>query len=156
MDLDPQWEFVTDGVMGGFSHGALSQETVMGRAATVLRGEVSLENDGGFIQMAFDLEPDGGVFDASAWQGLELDVLGDGQRYDLRLRTDQLSRPWQSFRTGFAARPDWTHHRLPFVELVAHKTKAVFDPSRLRRIGLLAIGAPGPVELAVARIGFFR
>ena len=57
--LIPNWEFVSDTVMGGVSKGSVADEIVGGCDATVLRGTVSLENNGGFIQMAFDLHEGG-------------------------------------------------------------------------------------------------
>ena len=106
-ELSLAWEFVADGVMGGVSDGTLRHEPYQDRAAAVLRGTVSLENNGGFIQIAANLRADGSAFDARGFDGIELEVCGNGEAYDLRLRTDQLSRPWQSFRTGFTAPPMW-------------------------------------------------
>ena len=76
-----QWQGITDRVMGGISNGSLSRETVAGKEANVLRGNVSLENDGGFIQMATDLalDPSEDLF-VHAWEydGVELEVYCEG------------------------------------------------------------------------------
>ena len=67
--------------MGGISNGSLSRETIGGKIANVLRGNVSLANNGGFIQMATDLslEPSVNLFvDASAYDGVELEVYCEG------------------------------------------------------------------------------
>ncbi|SEN18355.1 Complex I intermediate-associated protein 30 (CIA30) [Loktanella fryxellensis] len=152
MDLQLDWEFVADTVMGGVSTGRVTRAHVAGRDAARLTGLVSLENDGGFVQMAADLPP--GV-DARDHAGLWLDVYGDGQSYDLRLRTTDLARPWQSFRASFAAPAAWTQVRIPFAALVPHKTEATFQPENLRRIGILAIGQAGPADVAVAGIGLY-
>ncbi len=71
--------------MGGISNGSLSRETVQGKNANVLRGEVSLENNGGFIQMATDLALDPGIdpfVDASDFDGVELEVYCEGADVD--------------------------------------------------------------------------
>ncbi|MFG6511364.1 MULTISPECIES: CIA30 family protein [unclassified Sulfitobacter] len=115
MQLTPDWEFVSDTVMGGVSSGAVAEEIVGGRSATVLRGTVSLENNGGFIQMAFDLHEDGADVDVSAWDGIEMDVYGDGGTYDVRLRTARLTKPWQSFRADFVGYPTGKRLRFLFV-----------------------------------------
>ncbi len=78
MELTPKWEYVADTVMGGVSRGEATQTVVDGRAAIRLTGEVSLDNNGGFVQIAFDLGEGGETFDASAWTGIALDVLGSG------------------------------------------------------------------------------
>ena len=49
--------------------GTMVRDAIAGRAAIRMRGDVGLENNGGFIQIALDLSPDGGVVDASAWTG---------------------------------------------------------------------------------------
>ena len=154
--LDPAWEYVPDAVMGGQSQGHMKHEDVQGRAATRLLGEVSLENNGGFIQMAFDFDPDGRVFDARDWQGLEVTCLGNGEEYELRLRTADLEKPWQSFRSTFIAPSEWTTQRLAFADLEPHRTDAAFRPENLRRCGLVAVGRAFHVDLAVAAIALYR
>jgi len=153
--LNPEWEYVADTVMGGVSTGQINVEDVAGRAATRLTGTVSLDNNGGFVQMAFDLLPDGTGLDASGYTGIEIDVLGNGEAYDLRLRTDALTRPWQSFRTEFTAPSEWTTIRLPFTDVTPHRTDAAFDPTQLRRIGMLAIGRAFEADIAVSAIRFY-
>lgn len=76
-----QWSAFTDTVMGGKSNGSLSREEIEGKSANVLRGHVSLANNGGFIQMATDMALDPSValtVDASDFDGIELDVLHGG------------------------------------------------------------------------------
>tara|TARA_R100000935_G_scaffold9126_1_gene18761 strand:+ start:2854 stop:3333 length:480 start_codon:yes stop_codon:yes gene_type:complete len=155
IQLKPNWEFISDTVMGGVSEGSVAEEIVGGRNATALRGKVSLDNNGGFIQMAFDLCEDGSVVDASAMDGIEIEVWGDGDTYDVRLRTAQLTKPWQSFRTDFVAQLRWQKIRVPFSSLVSHRVDAVFDPMCLRRIGILAIGSERSAYIAVSDIGFY-
>lgn len=73
-----QWSGFTDRVMGGRSDGNLSREKYCGREANVLRGHVSLENNGGFIQMATNLalhQAEKDTVDASSFDGIEMDIL---------------------------------------------------------------------------------
>jgi hypothetical protein len=155
MTLHPKWEFVADTVMGGISTGEISQEVFEGREATVLRGHVSLDNNGGFIQMAFDLRKNGSGVDVSEWDGIELTIWGNDQNYDVRLRTDQLTRPWQSFRTDISSQTVWQTIRVPFATFIAHKVDVVLDTKYLRRIGILAIGREFDALVAVSSIRFY-
>jgi hypothetical protein len=155
MDLNPNWEYVADTVMGGVSSGGGKMQTFQGRRAARLQGNVSLDNNGGFIQLAFDVQPDGKAFDANGFEGIEMDVYGNGEVYDLRLRTNQLRRPWQSFRTDFEAPAEWTTIKVPFDAFISHKTDAVFDPARLRRVGILAIGREFQADIAVANVRLY-
>jgi Complex I intermediate-associated protein 30 (CIA30) len=76
------WAGFTDRVMGGASSGSITREqNVEGRVANVLRGTVSLANNGGFIQMATDLTNDPSIsrtVDASEYDGIEMDVKFEG------------------------------------------------------------------------------
>ncbi|MEY3309699.1 MAG: hypothetical protein RLZZ413_3737 [Pseudomonadota bacterium] len=150
------WEVISDAVMGGVSSGTLTRETEQGRAPLRLQGEVRLDNNGGFVQMALDLAPGGGAVDASGWTGIALDVTGNGEAYALHLRTTAATRPWQSWRLGFTAPTTWQHLRLPFTDFAPHRIDAALDPARLRRVGLIAIGRAFQADLSLAGIGFYR
>lgn len=153
--IETQWEYVADAVMGGVSTGALTQEDVAGRQAMRLTGDVSLDNNGGFIQMATDVGAGTGI-DASQFTGIALRVRGNGATYDMRLRTSDLSRPWQSYRTTFTAPQEWAVINLPFASFEPNKTDVPFDAKGLRRIGVLAYGQEMQADIAVTEIWFYR
>ena len=50
-----RWRLYTDGVMGGISQANIAFDVVDGRRCLRLSGDVSLENNGGFVQVALDL-----------------------------------------------------------------------------------------------------
>ena len=118
------WRLVTDAVMGGVSRGTIVNETLEGRGTIHMCGNVSTENDGGFIQIALDLAPEAGSFDAGGFTGLEMDVLGNHESYGAHLRTTDITRPQQSYRQSFVTTPDWQTLRLPFVQLC--RTESTF------------------------------
>lgn len=97
----PGWRFFSDRVMGGVSDGEARVETVAGRRAIRLRGKVSLDHGGGFLQVACPLGTSSDpVFDASALAGVELDVLGTSGApgtYAVHLRTADTRAPWQVY-----------------------------------------------------------
>jgi len=150
-----RWELIADTVMGGCSGGQVRRETLQGRPAMRMTGRVRLENNGGFLQIALNLRPDGGTVDARGWTGIALDVLGNGETYNLHLRTADMQRPWQSYRHGFTAPPAWTTVACPFAAFSAHKIDASLDLSRLRRIGLVAIGRAFDADIAVGGVRFY-
>ena len=152
LELSPRWEYVSDQVMGGVSDGQMTQA----ENAVRLTGLVSLDNNGGFIQMAFDLDPQGASVDASDWTGFALDVRGNGAQYEVRLRTADLTRPWQSFRATFDTAPDWSRVHLPFSHFEAHRTDQTFDASALRRVGVLAIGRAFEADVSVAGVALYK
>lgn len=153
--LATKWRGLSDRVMGGVSRESVVPAEIDGRRCLRLTGVVRLDNDGGFIQMALDLAADGATLDASAYQGLSLEVRGNGQGYGLHLRTADCDRPWQSYRAGFVAEPRWGEIKLPFHEFVPHRLTTPLDVRRLRRLGLVAIGRTFEADLAVAKLALY-
>lgn len=149
------WALVSDGVMGGLSQGRLSHAPLGDRLAFRMTGEVSLANNGGFLQMAIDIRPDGAPFDARGFEGLAVTVRGNGESHGVHLRTTDVVRPWQSYRAPLPTTADWTCCRIPFPAFAPHRIDLPLDIARLRRIGLVALGRPGPVDLAVADLRFY-
>jgi hypothetical protein len=144
-----RWEYVSDRVMGGVSTGGLEREEVAGRPAMRLTGSVSLENNGGFVQMALDLSPSGQGIDARGYEALEIDVFGNGETYNVHLRTADVVRPWQSYRSRFEAAREWRTVKLPLHAFSPHRLDAPLDLSTLRRIGIVAIGEAFEADVAV-------
>jgi hypothetical protein len=150
--IGTRWQLFTDRVMGGVSNGTMLREMVAGRPAIRMRGDVSLENNGGFVQMSLDLAPDGEAIDVSVWSGIELDVFGNGEEYNVHLRTSDLTRPWQSYRQSFRADPKWQTILLRFQEFVPYRTDVPLDTRRLKRIGVVAIGRAFSADLSVGGV----
>jgi len=153
--IGTQWQMLSDAVMGGVSAGRMSRTVIAQRAAIRMQGAVSLENNGGFIQIALDLAPNGATFDAIAFAGIAVDVLGNGEEYGLHLRTSELTRPWQSYRTTFIAEPAWREIKLPFRSFVPHRTDVPLNLHLLRRIGIVAIGRAFSADVAVGGLRFY-
>jgi len=162
-----EWSGFTDKVMGGVSVGKVIREVVDGKNANVMKGKVSLYNNGGFIQMAASLSTDPAVsltVDASTYDGVELHVLYRGdddiEHFNIHLRNPACLRQFSSYRGTFEVRGnEWQNVRLPWSSFVGHGTgsdSVPFDPSELRRISIVAIGKPMEVYLAVSSIGFYK
>ena len=150
-----QWRLITDGVMGGVSEGQLTFDTVEGKACLRMQGNVRLENNGGFVQIALDVDKDGKL-DASAYSGVLLEVYGNTERYNVHLRTGGMWLPWQSYRAGFDAPAEWQTVRLPFAEFERYKIGKELKPEKLKRIGVVAIGREFAADLCVARLGLYK
>lgn len=150
---EPRWVAVNDGVMGGISTGG----PVLSDGMLEFRGELSLENNGGFASV----RSVGRDFDLSGASALELRVKGDGRRYQLRLATDAIYRGISvSFGSEFATTAgEWTVVRVPLSGMQAtvrgsQLPVARMDPAGVREIGLLiADKREGPFEIYVDWIG---
>lgn len=146
------WRCFTDQVMGGVSRARARHEQAGNQWVLSLRGDVSLANNGGFMQVALDLSPDGGFIDASRCAGVALTVRGNAQKWHVHLRTMDCLRPWQSYRAGFTAPREWTRVWLPFSTFRAHRVDAPLATQALRRLGIVAIGEPGAFEIMVGEV----
>ena len=153
-NLGTKWRLVTDQVMGGVSKGDLTQDSYKGRNCLRMRGNVSTDNNGGFVQIALDLVKDE-PFDASAYTGVELSVSGNNERYNVHFRTTDLWLPWQSYRFSFKATPEWQIIRIPFESIEAYRTTTKFHKDKLKRIGLVGIGRAFKADLCVGLIKFY-
>lgn len=154
-NLGTKWQLVTDNVMGGLSQGRLTLDSYQGKMCLRMRGDVTTENNGGFVQIALPLSEEG-VFDASAYSGVEIEVAGNNEVYNIHFRTGDLWFPWQSYRYSFNASSDWQKYRIPFSELEKYKTFHSFSQDQIKRIGLVAIGREFQADLCLSDIRFYH
>ena len=122
VDLQATWGAVDDVVMGGVSESGIRLRA----GSAVFSGHVSIENSGGFASVRTrNFAP---ILNLSHYQGIELKVKGDGQRYKLFLRTEE---KWDG--VGYAHSFDtianeWMTIQVPFKDLVPiFRAKTVSD-----------------------------
>lgn len=165
-----EWRGLTDRLMGGRSNGKLVREPDLnGRPANVLTGHVSLDNNGGYLQMVTDLPLDASKpsVDASDYDGIEIDVLYrqvdesvENNSFNIHFRTPGTSRQ-ASYRYSFQLEQEdtWETIRVPFSSFEAHGGDEIMPPtidySQLRRIGILGIGKEMDLFLAVSKVRFY-
>ena len=154
--LGPQWRMFTDRVMGGVSTADWAYETIDGRRCVRLRGDVSLANNGGFVQIALPLTEEGRPFDASAFKGVRLWAYGNGEMYHIHLRSTDNRRPWQYYGAKFIADSSWRMVELPFSDFYPESLRAELKTDQLVRIAVVAIGREFKADIAVERLEFYR
>ena len=146
----------TDGVMGGVSEATSGLEDLDGRRCLRLQGRVSLENNGGFIQVALSLTPSGRPFDASEFKGVRAWFRGNGKTYHLHLRTTATRLPWQYYSAAFTTGEVWRPVDLPFDRFEPENLGTKLDPAKLERMAVVAIGEEFEADIAVSRLEFYR
>jgi hypothetical protein len=154
--IGTEWRLFTDRVMGGVSDATSAMETVEGRRCLRLKGRVSLENNGGFIQVALPLSLGGRSFDAGIFKGVRVWVCGNGKTYHIHLRTGKTRLPWQYFSAAFDAGTAWQTVELPFDRFKPENLRARLDTRNLERIALVAIGEEMDADVSVSRLEFYR
>jgi hypothetical protein len=106
------WGALDDVVMGGVSESGIR----FGDGVAYFSGNVSTANSGGFASVRTrNLDP---ALDLSRFEGVELRVKGDGQRYKFMLRTETR---WDGIAYCFSfdtLADQWLTVQIPFTELI--------------------------------------
>lgn len=131
----PEWFSVNDGVMGGLSKGMADIK----HGSLHFRGDLSLENNGGFSSIRT-----AGDYDFSGKKTMVMRVKGDGRTYQLRLATDARYRGSAvSYGAEFETKKGrWIEVKIPFESLSpswrGNKLDGpAFDASEVEEIGIL-------------------
>ena len=149
-----EWRLITDGVMGGVSDGRLLVEMVENQNCLRLRGDVKLDNNGGFVQAALDLT-EVTPQNIRDYTGLMLYVYGNNEQYNVHLRTEENWLPWQSYRAAFTATPEWRKLYIPFTEFKPYRTSNALNIDLLKRVGIVAIGREFKADLCIGGLVFY-
>ena len=155
--IGTRWESISDRVMGGVSNvNARLVESDTG-SALYLSGNVSLENNGGFIQVRLPLKLKGRPFDAREYEGITLRVRGSGDAYYVHLRTTRTVLPWMLFSQGFPVSNEWQWVRLPFSEFKGESiATSRLDTRKLVSLGIVAAKEVFKADLYVDSILLYR
>ena len=134
------WEFITDGVMGGISTGQMDfvDQQADGKSLR-MQGKLSLENNGGFIQVRRPISKDSKYFDARGYTGVKLEVKGDGNEYAVHLRSRGTWLPWQYYEAKFPTNGDWQTVILPFGEFKPYFHKRKLNTAKLTTVAIVAL-----------------
>jgi hypothetical protein len=148
-----RWRYVSDQVMGGISEGQLAFVTEQGESYAHMSGQVSTENNGGFIQFRTSI-PKGST---ATVKGVTLKVRGNSQQYYIHLRSAGTLLPWQYYQAGFQASGQWQTINIPLNTFAASSKwlREQIKPSAIRSIGVVAFGRDHSADIQVAEIGFY-
>ncbi len=151
-----EWRQYTDQVMGGVSTASYAFEVIDGQHCIHLKGNVSLENRGGFVQVALPLRQNGRAFDASQYTGIRLWALGNGETYYIHLRTNKTWLPWQFYEAPFYADTQWQKVEILFDNFTPQSLKSALNPNKLKRLAIVGAKKAFKADIAVSRIEFYR
>ncbi len=154
--LGAKWQLITDRVMGGVSTGKLAMEKHAGRSAMHMTGNVSLENNGGFIQARLLLDPKARDFDASAFKGIRLYVKGSGHTYAVHLRTADTWLPWQFYQADFKTNRSWQTIDLPFAAFKPASLKTPLNTKKLKTVAVVAIKKKFTADILIDNLYLYR
>ncbi len=92
------WYVLNDNVMGGVSQSNISLNE---DGNAVFKGSVSLENNGGFCSVRYDIDN----IDVAGFKKATFRVKGDGKKYQFRIKTDR--DDYYSYVSYFETSGDW-------------------------------------------------
>jgi hypothetical protein len=158
--LGTYWQLFSDTVMGGISQGAaylVPAQDSEDRYVLRMTGDVSLENNGGFIQVRLPLVLGRRPFDAGEFEGISLKVRGNGRKYYIHARTTATRLPWAYFYQGFETTDEWTMIQLPFADFEGENTRAKeIQTDSLVSLAIVAAKEEMLADIEVAEISFYR
>jgi hypothetical protein len=157
-DNNYQWEDFTDQVMGGASEGSSSLMQENGELFLRLSGDVSLKNNGGFIQTRMRLASGFNVYNAADYDGVRLTIRGKGEGYYLFYRTSGTFFPWLYYSASVRLSDQWQIIDIPWnaVQKGDFGSLGKFTPSKLKSIALVAYGKEFSAEVDLKQIGLYR
>ena len=154
--LGTSWEGFTDQVMGGVSEMSVTRIPTAERSYIRMSGEVSLERNGGFIQLRLKLA-EGKPFNGSSYSGVRLTVRGKGSSYYLFLRTAANILPWKFYKAKIPVSPEWQTIDIPWENFKGGDYGRIvkLNLKALKSIALTAYGEAFNAEIEMSEIGFY-
>lgn len=144
------WPSIDDVVMGGVS----SSEMVVEGGFATFRGEVSFDNNGGFASVRSRPQ----ARDLSPFDGLVLQVRGDGKTYGFRIRTNS-SFDGVSYQMAISPPAgEWHEVKAAFTDFVpVYRGRRVtnhppLDAAQITTLGLIISRQEGLFRLDIASI----
>ena len=151
-----RWIGVTDRIMGGRSDMEAEVSEVDGLKVLAMRGSVSLENGGGFIQIRLPLADRYGGWDARSFRGIYVKVKGLSGSYYVHLRTSDNNRG-SYYAVPLAVGEDWQTLYLPWEAFVGFGDPPPYLNIRdLASVAVVASLREFQPELFVDEVGLYR
>ena len=120
-----------------------------------MTGDVSTANNGGFIQFRADLRSLN--LNDNNYEGLRLLVRGNGEVYNIHIRTGMTFMPWQYYSVEFKTSPNWNEVVIPFSNF---KRSNFYQPRSFKSkdiatLGIVAYGRDYKADIDLAKIEFY-
>ena len=127
---------------------------IEGEVIAVLTGNVTTENNGGFIQIRRDLRR----VDLDNANSIKLIAKGNNQKYFVFLRTTGTKLPWQYYQFEFTVNENFNEFILPINEfkksgmLMSNK----INPKKITSIGIVAFGRDHYANISIKELEFIK
>lgn len=153
--LGNNWSLVSDRVMGGVSDGEHSFGSDDCFNYIKMAGDVSLENNGGFVQIALPLSDESKPLDATAYSGVRFWVKGNNDEYYIHLKNNTTRLPWQYYLASFIASKDWKQVEIPFDKFEPQALDDKLTVGSLTQIAIVGAKKAFKVDINIGPIEFY-
>lgn len=155
-DNSGQWYIVNDVVMGGLSK---SNMVLNNDGTATFKGDVSLENNGGFASVRAPINP----MPQKDFKGVMIRVKGDGNMYSVRFRTNNNFDGYAYQAKITTNKDNWIEFKIPFADFkptfrgYTLSNKPVLESKDIAQIGLLiADKQSGNFKITIDWIKFYE
>ena len=147
-----EWTYIADNVMGGISDGGVEFNSVDSDVYALLSGNVSTENNGGFIQIRRELKN----IDLS--KSIRLYARGNNEKYFIFLRTTGTILPWQYYSHEFTVNEEYNEFIMPIKDFKKSGTLLAkqINPKKITSVGIVAYGRDHVAEIYVKELEFIE
>ena len=123
-----------------------------------MQGKVSVENNGGFIQVRLDLPGSFSPFDGSGYKGIRLKARGAGTGYYIFARTTNTIFPWQYYSAPLEVSDEWQTVDIPWSTFKPgdYGVPLQFRERKLKSLALVAYGKEFYAMIDLAEIGLYK
>ena len=149
-DIRAEWVPFSDQVMGGISEVNAYELEENGVSFYRLEGNVSTENNGGFIQVRAEVNLRNKNF-----KGIRIKVRGNNNEYYMHLRSPRML-PWNYYTSKFYASEEWQVIDLPLSSFeYSRDASKSFNSSKMKSIGIVAFGKDFFAQVDIAGVEFY-
>ena len=155
-DQRVKWIPFSDQVMGGISEVNFFEKEEDGLSFYHMEGNVSTENNGGFIQFRAEVK-----IEDKNYQGLKIKTRGNGEEYYLFIRTTKTRLPWLYYGSSFSTTDQWQWIEIPFSSFKKSEGRfsgflpKKFDVEGIKSIGIVAYGKDFYADIDVAGLELY-
>ena len=132
VDKRIEWVPFSDQVMGGISEVNFMEREENGLSHYHMEGNVSTENNGGFIQFRANIE-----IEELPYKGLKIKTRGNGEEYFIHVRTPKTRLPWNYYASSFTATSEWEYIKIPFDSIANNENNSRLTSTQMRQKMLL-------------------
>ena len=141
-------------VVQTLSHYGVEFKDIEGKTIALLTGNVTTENNGGFIQIRRDLRS----INLEDINLIKLIAKGNNQKYFVFLRTTGTKLPWQYYQSQFTVNENFNEFILPIDEFKKSGMlmSSKIDPKKITSIGIVAFGRDHYANISIKELEFIK